>query len=85
MKTPICLLLVALILVLSVISATAATAAPLITLQPQSPCYPEYSVAVYTVKATGSNLTATWYLQWEGSVLTPDCLNTLNGDLTSCM
>ena len=36
----------------------------MITLQPQSPNYPEYSTAIYTVKAEGTNLQATWYLEW---------------------
>lgn len=57
-----CLLLVGLLTV----PALAAPAEPVITLQPQSPNYPQYSVAMYTVKATGSNLTATWYLEWQG-------------------
>ena len=41
---------------------------PRITMQPQNYHYPEYSVAIYTVKATGSNLRATWYLQFEGNI-----------------
>ena len=44
----------------------AAANAPVITLQPQSYHYPEYSVAVYTVEATGEYLSATWYLKYEG-------------------
>lgn len=40
--------------------------APVITMQPQSANYPEYATVVYTVKATGSNLMATWYLEYEG-------------------
>lgn len=48
------------------VAALAAPAAPKITLQPQTTYYPEYSVASYTVKASGTNLTATWYLEWEG-------------------
>lgn len=39
---------------------------PVIIMQPQSHSYPEYSVAIYTVKATGTNLTATWYIEYEG-------------------
>ena len=46
--------------------ALAAPEEPRITLQPQNYHYPEYSVAVYTVKATGTNLHATWYLEYEG-------------------
>ena len=44
-----------------------AAGGPEITLQPQSPNYPEYSVAIYTVKASGSNLHATWYMEWLGN------------------
>ena len=66
MKRIICLLVMALLCGLLVLSAAAAQDGPMITLQPQSPNYPEYSVAVYTVKATGENLTATWYMDWMG-------------------
>lgn len=65
MKKMTCLLLVVLLCSLLVLPAASAQDGPLITMQPQSPNYPEYSVAVYTVKATGKNLTATWYLQWQ--------------------
>jgi len=37
-----------------------------IGLQPQSPTYPEYSVATYTVEAYGDNLKCTWYLDFQG-------------------
>lgn len=43
----------------------AAPEGPAITLQPQSPNYPEYSVAIYTAKAEGTNLIATWYIEYE--------------------
>ena len=65
MKKMTCLVLVVLLCSLLVIPAASAQDGPLITMQPQSPNYPEYSVAIYTVKATGKNLTATWYLQWQ--------------------
>ena len=39
---------------------------PVITMQPQSPSYSQYSVATYTVKVDGENLTATWYIEYEG-------------------
>lgn len=44
--------------------ASAVAEAPVITLQPQSPTYTKYDVAIYTVKAEGTNLSATWYMQW---------------------
>ena len=49
------------------VPAAAAPEGPQITLQPQNYQYPEYSVAMYTVKATGTNLHATWYLEYEGT------------------
>lgn len=59
------------LLLLSLVGAgLAAPDAPEITLQPQSPCYPEYSVAMYTVKASGTNLMATWYMEWQGQTYT---------------
>lgn len=55
------------VLLLGVLAMPAAAADdPVITLQPQSYHYPQYSVAVYTVKATGNNLRATWYIKYEG-------------------
>ena len=61
-STLVCLLLFCSLTVL----ALAAPEGPQITLQPQNYHYPEYSVAVYTVKASGTNLRATWYLEFEG-------------------
>ena len=52
------------------IPAMAASEEPVIILQPQSPNYPEYSVAIYTVKAEGTNLKATWYMEWLGKTYT---------------
>ncbi len=60
------LLLVVILCGLLVIPALAAPAEPQITLQPQNYTYPQYGVAVYTVKLTGTNLHATWYLEYEG-------------------
>lgn len=63
--------IVCLVLLLSLaLPVFAAGEAPKITLQPQSPSYTNYAVAIYTVKATGSNLTATWYMQWQGKTYT---------------
>lgn len=56
-----CLLLCAL-----AVSVAAASKGPVITLQPQSPTYTQYDVALYVVKAEGTNLTATWYMEWMG-------------------
>ena len=66
MKKVISLLLIVLLCGMLAVPALAAPEAPVITMQPQSPNYPEYSVAIYTVKATGTNLTATWYIEYQG-------------------
>ena len=66
MKKVISLLLIVLLCGMLTVPALAAPEAPVITMQPQSPNYPEYSVAMYTVKATGTNLTATWYIEYQG-------------------
>ena len=66
MKKVISLLLIVLLCGMLAAPALAAPEGPVITMQPQSPNYPEYSVAIYTVKATGTNLTATWYIEYQG-------------------
>ena len=66
MKKKICLLLCLLLLCTLALPAVAAGSEPKITLQPQNYHYPQYSVAIYTVKAEGQTLHATWYLSYEG-------------------
>lgn len=66
MKKVISLLLMVVLLSMLAVPVLAASNEPVITLQPQTPNYPEYSVARYIVKATGTNLSATWYMEWEG-------------------
>ena len=66
MKKVISLLLILLLCGMLAAPALAASEEPVITMQPQSPSYPEYSVAIYTVKVTGANLTATWYIEYQG-------------------
>lgn len=70
MKKVISLLLILLLWGSMTISVTAAPEEPVITMQPQSPCYNETGTAMYTVKATGTNLTATWYIEYEGETYT---------------
>lgn len=70
------LLLVLALSCLLILPAVAASEPPEITLQPQSPNYPEYSVAIYTVKATGSNLRAFWYMEWLGKTY---CISDIGG------
>lgn len=66
MKKVISLLLIVLLCGMLTVPALAAPEGPVITMQPQSHYYSEYSVAIYTVKATGTNLSAYWYIEWEG-------------------
>lgn len=70
MRKTVCLLLAVLMSCLLAMPAMAAPEGPVITLQPQSPNYPHYSVAIYTVKAEGTNLQATWYMEWRGKTYT---------------
>ena len=65
MKKILSLLLVLLLCGVLAVPALAAPEEPVITMQPQNPNYPEYSVATYTVKATGNNLKATWYIRYQ--------------------
>ena len=66
-----CSILICLLLLLCTVPfAPAAGDAPEISMQPQNYHYPEYSVAMYTVKAGGNNLHATWYLEFEGKTYT---------------
>ena len=61
-------LFLAALLVISLSAAVfAASEEPIITLQPQSPNYPEYSVAIYTVKATGTELKDQWQYRTSSS------------------
>ena len=66
MRKIIVIVLCALLLTGLSVNVLAAPEEPVITMQPQSHYYPEYSVAIYTVKATGTNLSAYWYIEWEG-------------------
>ena len=70
MRKTFCLMLLVLMCCMLTIPVMAASKEPVITLQPQSPNYPEYSVAIYTVKAEGTNLQATWYMEWLGKTYT---------------
>ena len=69
-KKLITVLLTVLLISSMTVVALAASDEPVITLQPQSPTYPEYSVAIYTVKSSGTNLSATWYMEWMGDTYT---------------
>ena len=75
MKKAICLLSVLLLVALSALPAAAASETPVILLQPQSPEYPENSVAIYTVKAEGNDLQASWYMDWRGKTYSVSEIN----------
>jgi len=66
MKKLIAIIVTCMLLCVLAVPALAAGDGPVITLQPQSPTYTQYDVALYIVKAEGKNLSATWYLQWQG-------------------
>ena len=70
MRKTFCLMPLVIMCCMLTIPAMAALEEPVITLQAQSPNYPEYSVAIYTVKAEGTNLKATWYMEWLGKTYT---------------
>lgn len=70
MKRLLTVLLMISLLCVCAFAVSAAPDEPVITLQPQSPNYPEYSVAMYTVRAEGTNMTATWYMTWNGDTYT---------------
>lgn len=40
---------------------------PVITLQPQNSVYPEFASAIWSVGATGENLSYTWYIVYNGT------------------
>lgn len=63
MRKTLCILLILMLLLAIPVSADSSVK---ITLQPQNYQYPEYSVAMYTVEASGSNLHCTWYIEYEG-------------------
>ncbi len=69
MKKILFLLLVAVLLVNTVLPVMA-TDKPQITLQPQNYSYAENDVATYTVKATGKNLSCTWYMNYMNHTYT---------------
>jgi len=69
-KKIICGFLICLLIGMLAVPTMAASDPPEITLQPQSPANPEYGVAIYTVEANGTNLSATWYMQWQGNTYT---------------
>lgn len=71
MKKLVSVLLICLLCAISCIPATAAQDGPVITFQPQNTIYTiEDADASYTVKAEGKNLSATWYMQWQGTTYT---------------
>ena len=70
MKKGICMFICMLMSCLLVLPVMAASEAPAITLQPQSAFFQSTETATYTVKAEGTNLSATWYMTWNGKTYT---------------
>jgi hypothetical protein len=66
MKKAICLFTALLLLCMMALPVAAASEKPKIVLQPQNSQYPQYSTALYRVKATGTNLKCTWYIEFQG-------------------
>lgn len=60
-------IILCLILILPVLVLPAyANKAPIITQQPQNCIFPENSVATWSVEATGTDLSYTWYIRYHG-------------------
>ena len=60
-------IILCLILILPVLVLPAyANEAPIITQQPQNCTFPENSVATWSVEATGTDLSYTWYIRYHG-------------------
>ena len=60
-------IILCLILILPVLVLPAyANEAPIITQQPQNCIFPENSVATWSVEATGTDLSYTWYIRYHG-------------------
>jgi len=70
MKKIICFAFSLLLLMALTLPAAAESEAPVITMQPQSPTYLPYSTALYICKVDGTNLTATWYMDYMGKTYT---------------
>ncbi len=66
MKKAAYLILICLLVCLLAVPAMADPVEPRILLQPQNYQFPQYGVAMYTVKAEGNDLQATWYLEYNG-------------------
>lgn len=79
MKKITCVILTCMLLCMLAAPSLAADNGPVITLQPQSPTYTQYAVALYVVKAEGNNLTATWYMDWLGATYNISDIG--NGDM----
>lgn len=66
MKKFIALLMIALLAAAMLVPVSAAEK-PVITLQPQNYIYPEFASALWSVRATGENLSYDWYIVYNGT------------------
>ena len=60
-------LLMITLLAAAMLVPVSATDKPVITLQPQNSVYPEFASALWSVKATGENLSYNWYIVYNGT------------------
>ena len=74
---PTALLLTLMLIVMGVSVKASASDYPMITRQPQNLVYPEGAVAIYSVEATGSDLTYHWYIEFEGTIYDPMDIETI--------
>ena len=60
-------LLMITLLAAAMLVSVSATDKPVITLQPQNSVYPEFASALWSVEATGENLSYNWYIVYNGT------------------
>ena len=60
-------LLMITLLAAAMLVPVSATDKPVITLQPQNSVYPEFASALWSVEATGENLSYNWYIVYNGT------------------
>ena len=66
MKTFTAFLMITLLAAAMLVPVSAADK-PVITLQPQNSVYPEFASAIWSVGATGENLSYNWYIVYNGT------------------
>lgn len=64
-------LLMITLLAAAMLVPVSATDKPVITLQPQNSVYPEFASAIWSVEATGENLSYNWYIVYTAQPTVP--------------